>query len=278
MNRVLAGQVAVVTGGTKGIGRAIVRRLAGAGAQVFHCAPDPDGADSLEREVAHAGGARPVFVRADVGDPAAIERLIRQAGAAQGNIGVLVNNAAIPGYKTAESLTLPEWTRIWDVNVRACWLTAKHGWKYLRANRTASIINISSVHAVATSGSCIPYASTKAALLALTRSLAIDGGPHGIRANAICPGLIRTAANAHDFSGTAAKRARYRRILANETLGRIGEPEDVAGAALFLAGPDASFVTGTELFVDGGTHARLYGNVYEEERQALQLATRRRPR
>ena len=135
-------------------------------------------------------------MRADVGEPSALERLIRKAGAAQGTISVLVNNAAIPGYKTAEALTLPEWERVWNVNVRACWLTAKLGWKFLRAAGGASIINISSVHARATSSSSIPYAATKAALLAFTRSLAIDGGPHNIRANAICPGLIQTAANA----------------------------------------------------------------------------------
>ena len=261
MNAILAGKVAVVTGGTKGIGRAIVRRLASEGALVFYCAPDPDGADTLEREITRAGGAKPVFVRADVGEPSGIERLIRQASSAQGFINVLVNNAAIPGYKTAEALTLPEWDRIWAVNVRACWLTAKFGWKYLRASKAGSIITISSVHARATSSSSIPYAATKAALLALTRWLAIDGGPHNIRANSICPGLIQTAANAHDFSGTAAKRRRYDRVLANETLGRIGQPDDVAGAALFLAGPDSAFMTGAQLYVDGGAHARLYGNV-----------------
>lgn len=275
MNAVLAGKVAVVTGGTKGIGRAIVRRFAAEGAQVYYCAPDPDGVDTLEREIARAGGAKPVFVRGDVGEPSALERLMRLAGAVQGNISVIVNNAAIPGYKTAEALTLPEWDRIWNVNVRACWLTAKFGWKYLRASGAASIITISSVHARATSSSSIPYAATKAALLALTRSLAIDGGPHHIRANAICPGLIQTAANAHDFSGTAAKRRRFQRVLANEALGRIGQPDDIAGAALFLAGPDSAFMTGAELYVDGGAHARLYGNVYEEERRELGARSRR---
>ena len=276
MNATLAGKIAVVTCGTKGIGRAIVRRFAIEGAQVFYCAPDPTGADPLEREIAHAGGTKPVFVRADVGEPSALERLIRKAGAAQGTISVLVNNAAIPGYKTAEALTLPEWERVWNVNVRACWLTAKLGWKFLRAAGGASIINISSVHARATSSSSIPYAATKAALLAFTRSLAIDGGPHNIRANAICPGLIQTAANAHDFSGTAAKRRRYQRVLANEALGRIGQPDDIAGAALFLAGPDSAFMTGAELFVDGGAHARLYGNVYEEERREFLHRSQRR--
>jgi len=275
MNATLAGKIAVVTGGTKGIGRAIVRRFAIEGAQVFYCAPDPDGADTLEREITRAGGAKPVFVRADVGEPSAIERLMRVAGAAQGAIHIVVNNAAIPGYKTAEGLTLQEWDRIWAVNVRACWLTAKFGWKHLRASKAGSIITISSVHARATSSSSIPYAATKAALLALTRSLAIDGGPHNIRANAICPGLIQTAANAHDFSGTPAKRRRYQRVLANEALGRIGQPDDIAGAALFLAGPDSSFMTGAELFVDGGAQARLYGNVYEEERRELPPRSRR---
>ncbi len=276
MNATLAGKIAVVTGGTKGIGRAIVHRFATEGAQVFYCAPDPDGADTLEREITRAGGAKPVFVRADVGEPSAIERLMRVAAAAQGAIHIVVNNAAIPGYKTAEGLTLQEWDRIWAVNVRACWLTAKFGWKHLRASKAGSIITISSVHARATSSSSIPYAATKAALLALTRSLAIDGGPHNIRANAICPGLIQTAANAHDFSGTPAKRRRYQRVLANEALGRIGQPDDVAGAALFLAGPDSSFMTGAELFVDGGAQARLYGNVYEEERRELTQRSRRR--
>lgn len=276
MNATLAGKVAVVTGGTKGIGRATVGRFAAEGAQVFYCAPDPDGADSLEREIARAGGAKPVFVRADVGEPTAIERLMRAAGAAQNSIDVIVNNAAIAGYKTAEGLTLQEWDRIWAVNVRACWLTAKFGWKFLKRSGAGSIITISSVHAHATSSSSIPYAATKAALSALTRSLAIDGGPHNIRANAICPGLIHTAANANDFSGTAAKRRRYQRVLANEALGRIGQPEDIAGAALFLAGKDSSFMTGAELFVDGGAHARLYGNVYEEERRELTSRSRRR--
>jgi Dehydrogenases with different specificities (related to short-chain alcohol dehydrogenases) len=276
MSATLAGKVALVTGGTKGIGRAIVRRFAAEGAQVFYCAPHSDGAATLEREIAHAGGVKPLFIRADVGEPTEIERFVRAAAEPTGAIDIVVNNAAIPGYKTAESLTLQEWDRIWAVNVRATWLTAKFAWKYLRASRAASIVTISSVHARHTSSSTLPYSATKAALLGLTRSLAIDGGPHNIRANVICPGLIHTAANANDFSGTAAKRRRLQRVLANEALGRMGQPEDVAGAALYLAGPDSAFVTGTELFVDGGAHARLYGNVYEEERREVAPRPRRR--
>jgi 3-oxoacyl-[acyl-carrier protein] reductase len=272
---VLAGRVALVTGGTQGIGRAIVRRFALEGATVFHCAPDANGADSLAAEIAAAGGIAPVFVRADIGRPAQLEAFVRRAARARGVIDIIVNNAAVPGYRTAEELTLSEWQRVWDVNVRACWLTAKYGWRFLRASGRGAIVTISSIHARHTASATIPYAATKAAVLALTRSLAIDGGPHGIRANAICPGLVRTAANADHFSGSAAKRARYRRILECEALGRIGVPEDIAGAALYLAGPDATFVTGAELFVDGGAHARLYGNVYEEERRARARAAAR---
>jgi NAD(P)-dependent dehydrogenase (short-subunit alcohol dehydrogenase family) len=276
MNPVLTGKIALVTGGTKGIGRAIVRRFAAEGAEVFYCAPDPDGADSLAREVADLGGISPVFVRADIGRPAQLEAFVRRGARKRGVIDIIVNNAAVPGYKTAETLTLAEWTRVWDVNVRSCWLTAKYGWKFLKASGGASFITISSVHSRHTASSTIPYAASKAALVALTRSLAIDGGPHGIRANAICPGLVRTAANAGDFDGSAAHRARYRRILQNEALGRIGTPEDIAGAAFFLAGPDSTFMTGSEMFVDGGASARLYGNVYEEERRAREAAARRR--
>jgi NAD(P)-dependent dehydrogenase (short-subunit alcohol dehydrogenase family) len=268
MKRRLEGRIAVVTGGTRGIGRAIVRRFASEGAQVFYCAPDPDGADTLATEIAAAGGVPATFVRANIVSPPQLARLIGRASRVRGVIDILVNNAALGMFRRCDTLTMAEWTRTMDTNVRSAWLTAKYAWPSLQASRSASIITISSIHARQTSPACIPYAPSKAAVSALMRCLAIDGGPFGIRANTICPGLIRTAANAADFAGSAGARRRYRRVQVNEALGRIGEPDDVAGAALFLASSDAAFFTGRYLLFEGGGDARLYGNVYEEERRA----------
>jgi NAD(P)-dependent dehydrogenase (short-subunit alcohol dehydrogenase family) len=252
----LDGKVALITGAATGIGRASALLFARAGAAL--ALADQRGPE-LERTVADvvAAGGKAVAVVADLARPEECARVVETAVRAQGRLDVLFNNAGVGTMVvggTVETISLDHWDLAMDVNVRAIYLVSRAALPAMRAAGGGSIVNTSSVSAFHGSPTrpTHAYAASKGAVLSLTRAMAVTCGPDRIRVNAICPGLIRTRLTA-DIVEDAAQRAAAGQGI---PIGRVGEPEDIARCALFLASDDASFITGAEIVVDGGARAR----------------------
>lgn len=238
----LAGKKAIVTGGTRGIGRAIVLTLARAGADVITCyRQESEAAEQLARELKELGDQHHV-IKADVSRPEEIDRLVEECRTHFGSLDVVVNNAGAISHIPFPELTAQEWQRVLDTNLTAPALLAGKVLPLL--GEGASIINVGS--RVATVG--VPlrahYTAAKAGLIGLTRSLAKELGPRGIRVNVVAPGPVET-----DIEIPAPVRERYQKLIA---LGRLGVPEEIANVVLFLASDLASFVSGETINVDGG--------------------------
>jgi NAD(P)-dependent dehydrogenase (short-subunit alcohol dehydrogenase family) len=251
---VLEGRVAVVTGAATGIGRASAVLFARAGARVALADVRPDELAAAAAEVRAAGG-EVTTIAADLARPEDCAAVVEGAVRAFGRLDVLLNNAGIGTMVvggTVESIALERWDLALDVNVRAIYLVSRAAVPHMRG-RGGAIVNISSVSAFRGSVErpSHAYAASKGAVLALTRAMAASYGRDGIRVNAICPGVIRTRLTADIVDGAerAAKEGR------GIPLGRVGEPEDIARCALFLASDDAGFVSGAALVADGGALA-----------------------
>ena len=236
----------LITGGSRGIGQACVRRFAEAGCAVmFLCRDRTDLADVLALSLRASGGD--VTWRAcDLADPEETERVIRDILRSWHRFDILINNAAISWVGTADSMSVGEWDHLFAVNVRAPFVLTKLLLPQMIANGSGCIINISSMWGEA-GGSCeVAYSASKAALIGMTKALAKEAGPSGVRVNCVSPGVIRTDMNAHLSQDDL-------RMLADDTpLCRIGEPEEVADAVFYLASDAASFITGQVLGVSGG--------------------------
>lgn len=244
----LDGKKALVTGGTRGIGHGVAVALAEAGADVLAChRQEGEAAESLARELKALGGGHHV-VRADLGRPEEVERLVEECGTRFGALDVIVNNAGVISHVPFAELPLEEWQRVVDINLTAAFLVVQKALPLL--SEGASIINVGS--RVATLG--VPlrahYTASKAGLIGLTRSLCKELGPRCIRVNVVAPGVIETeeAARLSDDEREAYRR-RYAGLMA---LGRFGSPREVAGAVLFLASDLSAYVTGETIHVDGG--------------------------
>ncbi len=243
------GKVALVTGAARGIGAAIVEGFVDAGAAVIAFDLDGEGVRELSRRLCSKGKVIPLA--GDVTDEAnvrdAVERTVREGG----RLDVLVNNAGIELTGPVPEFTADQWDRQLAVNLKAAFLFARHAIPQMRG-RGGAIVNISSVHAFVSYPHNAAYDASKAGLLALTRTLALDHGCDGIRTNAICPGYIDTPMLDQALSALPDREAVERRVMAAHPLGRIGTPADVANAVLFLASEEAAFISGTYLVVDGG--------------------------
>lgn len=255
----LDGRVAIVTGGSSGIGRGIAIAFGRAGAQVvvadvqeeprrgkYHeTEPRPPTADRINGD----GGAA-AFVATDVSRPEQIERMVAFAAERFGGVDVLVNNAGIGITTTADRQTDQEWQRVIDINLRAPFQATRCAVPYLRASAHGRVINIASVHAFG--GSAGPaYAASKAALVNMTRDAALTLGRYEITVNAICPGYIETPIQDY-LTPQEIDDMRRRTVLP-----RLGKPQDIAHAALFFASAEAEWVTGAALIVDGGLIASI---------------------
>jgi 3-oxoacyl-[acyl-carrier protein] reductase len=248
MPKRLSGKVAVVTGASKGIGAEIALQLAAEGAAVVvNYASSKAGAERVVGEIAARGG-KAVAVQADVANPADVRRLFAETKKAFGRLDVLVNNAGVYEFAPLEAVTPEKFHRMFDLNVLGLLLTTQEAVRHL-GPEGGSIINVSSVAATATPPNASVYSATKAAVDAVTRSLAKELGPRRIRVNSINPGMIETE-GVH-AAGLAESDFR-RQIEAQTPLGRIGQPQDVAPVAVFLASDESGWVTGETLYVAGG--------------------------
>jgi NAD(P)-dependent dehydrogenase (short-subunit alcohol dehydrogenase family) len=248
-------QVAIVTGGTRGIGLATVERLLADGYRVGFCGRDPEAGRIARQRLGHDVH----FVAADVAREADVETLVAECAQRLGPPAVLVNNAGVNATFDAVKLTERDWDAFFAVDLKASWLTAKHALPHMLAAGGGAIVNVSSIHAHVTRPGFFPYAAAKAGLAGLTRSLALDYGPHGIRVNCVCPGFTDTRLVREGIALSDDEAAAERAMTAGVALGRIAEPAEVAAAIAFLASPDAGYITGTTLTVDGGLTARRAG-------------------
>lgn len=246
----LKDRVAVITGAGAGIGRACALEFAKEGASVVVADIDAASARETTRQIAAAGGWA-LAVETDVASADSVQRLVTETRAVSGRIHVLVNNAAIQVNKTVEDTTVDEWNREMAVNVGGVFLCSKFFVPHLRETKGA-IVNMSSVNGFFVEPMCAGYCATKAAIIGLTKAMAIDHGKDGVRVNCICPGYIDAGLAEGYFQAQPDPAAGRLAAGKLHALWRIGRPEEVGRLAVFLASDDASFMTGAAVVVDGG--------------------------
>jgi 3-oxoacyl-[acyl-carrier protein] reductase len=248
MSKKLAGKVAIVTGASKGIGASIATHLAAEGAAVVvNFSSSREGAERVVAQIEKAGG-RAVAIEANVSNEAEIKSMFDQTKKAFGSIDILVNNAGIYEFAPLEKVTAEHFHKQFDLNVLGLLLASKEAVQHF-GPEGGSIINISSVVATLSPPNAAVYAATKAAVDSVTRSLAKELGARKIRVNSINPGLVETEGTS---TSGIVKGDQQRRYEAQAPLGRIGQPQDIAPAAVFLASSDSSWMTGETLYISGG--------------------------
>ncbi|BAZ41579.1 short-chain dehydrogenase/reductase SDR [Calothrix sp. NIES-4101] len=244
----LEGKIAVVTGASKGIGAAIAKHLAAEGASVVvNYASSQAGANRVVDEIVSKGG-KAIAVQANVAKKAEIEHLFTETQQAFGRVDILVNNAGIYEYSPLEDITEAHFHKQFDINVLGLILTSQQAVKHF-GSAGGSIINISSIVSTLTPPNASIYSATKAAVDAITKSLAKELGPRHIRVNSINPGMVETEGT-HTAGITESEDRKQ--AEAQTPLGRIGQPQDIAPAVVFLASADSAWITGETLYITGG--------------------------
>jgi NAD(P)-dependent dehydrogenase (short-subunit alcohol dehydrogenase family) len=251
MNPRLKDKIAIVTGAGTGIGHAIAVAMVGAGAHVALVGRRKDKIEAVAREAAPGGGSA-IAVAADVSKQAEIEHVLQETVKAFGGINVLVNNAGILHAGTAEQITEAQWDETFSINVRGLWLLSRAVLPHLRKAGGGSIINIASVLGINGVRNRAAYSASKGAVVLLTKCMAIDHGHENIRVNALCPSFVETDLTAAVLSKAADPDAIRRERIGVHPIGRLGQPEDLAGLAVYLASEESAWVTGATFPVDGG--------------------------
>lgn len=248
----LAGKTALVTGAASGIGAAIAHTLAGAGARVILTDRDGESGQTTTRDI-QQGGLRADFRVLDVTDEPACESIASDPICRE--VSILVNNAGIGHVGTIVQTRGADVDRLWAVNVRGVFNLCKAFVPGMIQRKSGSIINIASVGGVIGIRDRIAYCTTKFAVVGITKCLALDHARDGIRANAICPGRVETPFVVARLKEYPDPEKAYREMAATQAIGRMGKPEEIAAAALYLASDEAAFVTGSCLMTDGGWSA-----------------------
>ena len=249
--KVLAGKVALITGGASGIGRASALLFARAGAAVAVVDLDQQAGQTVVEEVVRGGG-QAIFERADVTRADECARAVRRTVSELGGIHVLFNNAGIIRRASVVELSEEDWDRVMAVNVKSMFLMSRLVVPIMVKNGGGSIINMASGWGLAGGPRAAVYCASKGAVVLLTKAMALDHGPQHIRVNCICPGDTDTNMLRQEAQQLGEREDRFLSESAHRPLGRVGRPEEIAQAALYLASDAASFVTGTALVVDGG--------------------------
>jgi NAD(P)-dependent dehydrogenase (short-subunit alcohol dehydrogenase family) len=248
---VLTGKRALITGGASGIGRATARLFAREGAAVAIADLDEAGGGAVVQAILDAGG-QAIFVRCDVSQATDCRRAVRLTVEELGGLDILLNNAGIIRRATVLETREDEWDRVMAVNVKSVFLMSKYVIPVLEEAGGGAIINTGSGWGLVGGADAVSYCASKGAVVNMTRAMAIDHGRENIRVNCICPGDTDTGMLRDEARQLGVPNTQFLAEAATRPLGRVGRPEDVAQAALYLASDAASFITGTVLVVDGG--------------------------
>jgi len=246
------GRCALVTGGAKGLGKVIATALAHAGADVVIVSRTLAECEATAAEIGDASGRRVIALAADVTQSAEVERLAAEAESLLGPIDILVNNAGINRRGLTQELLEADWDAVIDINLKAPFLCARTFGPGMCSRGWGRVLNMGSILSVIGIAGRAPYASAKAGLVNLTRVLALEWAAKGVTVNALCPGPFATDMNKELLNDPE----KYRAFVEKIPMGRWGELDEIAGAALFLLSPASSFVTGSSLFIDGGWTAQ----------------------
>jgi len=255
MGNRLAGKVAIVTGSTMGIGAAVARRFVAEGARVVLNSHVDDAYAARIRE--ELGADSTLFALADVSDAAAVQKMVDATLARFGRIDVVVNNAGVNVFRDPLELTAEDWRRCLSVDLEGAWNVTRAALPAMLAQGAGSVVNIASVHGHKIIPGCFPYPVAKHALVGLTRALGIEYAARGIRVNSISPGLIMTEQIRAWLDQLPDPEAQLRREEELLPCRRIGEPDEVAYTALFLASDEARYINATDILIDGG-RSQLY--------------------
>ena len=241
----------LISGGSSGIGQATAQRFLEEGARVFLCGVDPDQVDAAVAELGQFGAVS--GIPADVSREDDVGRLVDSACQALGGIDVLINNAGIAWREPFLDITPAHWDRVIEVNLRGMFLVAQAAARVLADQGSGgAIVNMSSTNGLGGEADYAHYNASKGGVLLLTKTMAVELGPHRIRVNAVCPGYIETPLNAAISAGLGGKDFAGEYASDHIPLGRAGQSSEVAAVYAFLASDDASFMTGAEIVIDGG--------------------------
>jgi NAD(P)-dependent dehydrogenase (short-subunit alcohol dehydrogenase family) len=250
----LEGKVALITGGASGLGLEVARQMSAAGARLVLVDWDEDSLEAATAQVTHGGG-EVRSLQGDVSDPSTATAAMELVKSAFGRLDILFNNAGIDPLRARSVVEteVSEWDRILDVNVGSAYLMSRAAVPLMRKGGGGSIVNTASIAGIKPAGDEAAYSVSKAAMISLTGTLALDFAAYGIRANCVCPGYMEMVMTDRRRDLTDQQQAdRASGAASRVPLGRQGTYEEVAKAVLFLAGPDASYITGAALVVDGG--------------------------